>query len=458
MAFIKSYGVYFPSFTIADNVLHPKGRANKHSIAYVDEDIITLAYAAIEVLKSKSNNLESVDAIIFATTTPVFKERYHASYLADLADLPKGITALDLGTTNRAGTDALILADTMISSGKHANVLVVATDISFPSIGKEARTLFGHGAVAMIVSKDNGIAEIVNTASYSEAVAEEFVYKGERTRYDPRFARTAGFKSNMKTVLSNLTPEDVDSLVINSAYVKLILKTLKTQGFDLQKQLAPDTLIPEYGFCGVAHGLLRLVSAMENVHGTSVLIDYNNGSNVIAINVAEKAQALSSETKDRKSINSYQDYLTIRKQGNFEGKGYKRIEMFSSEMIQEREKDQLKYLKGFECRGCKTVYYMKSARCNHCKGTEFVEKQLSKTGTVYSRTSEHYFPGSFPPINMIVVDLDGGGRITVQQTDDMYQDEKSIINIGDRVSLVLRKMMENDAKPNYFFKCRIVNT
>ncbi len=82
------------------------------------------------------------------------------------------------------------------------------------------------------------------------------------------------------------------------------------------------------------------------------------------------------------------------------------------------------------------------------------EVQLAKEGTVYSVTSEYYFPNSFGPTNMVVIDLEGGGRITVQQTDDMYQDESTKIGIGDKVELVLRKMMENDSKPNYFWKCR----
>ena len=77
--------------------------------------------------------------------------------------------------------------------------------------------------------------------------------------------------------------------------------------------------------------------------------------------------------------------------------------------------------------------------------------QLSKTGTVYTLTSEHYFPTTFLPITMVVVDLDGGGRMTVQQTNTMYP-EKNKIEIGAKVKLVLRKMIENDAKPNYFWK------
>ncbi len=447
MSFIKKYDIYLPQHSIADNLLHPRSRKNMHSVAYVDEDIITLAYTAA------CNLGTDADAILFATTTPVFKNRYHASFLADLLGLPEGIFALDMGMTNRAGTDALILADTLISSGKHENVLVVAADIRFPAIGGETRTPFGHGAVAMIVSKENGIARICNTASYSAAVAEEFTYKGEHHRYDARFARTAGFKNNMSKVLAELTPKDVDSLIINSAFVKLLFNSLKKNGYDLKNQVASDNLVARCGYLGVAHGLLRLINAIENSTGISVLIDYNNGSNVIEVDVPNKCFPVIGDITHKTAITTYHDYLTIRKQNKFESITYKPIEIFSSEMMQEREKDQLQGLRGFKCESCGTVYYLKSARCKNCRGTKFGEQQLSKSGTVYSLTGEYYFPSSFPPTHMIIIDLDGGGRITVQQTDDMYQTEENTINIGDKVELVLRKMMENDMKPNYFWKC-----
>ncbi len=45
------------------------------------------------------------------------------------------------------------------------------------------------------------------------------------------------------------------------------------------------------------------------------------------------------------------------------GSKYETKEMFSSEMMQEREKDTLRYLKGIKCDTCGTVYYLKSTCC-----------------------------------------------------------------------------------------------
>jgi uncharacterized OB-fold protein len=150
-------------------------------------------------------------------------------------------------------------------------------------------------------------------------------------------------------------------------------------------------------------------------------------------------------------IRSYQDYLVLRKAGNFNSKNYETKELFSSEMMQERENETLLYRKGMKCEQCGTVYYLKAARCKKCKGLHFSAVQLSDKGFVYAMTSEHYFPVSFPPLTMAVINLDKGGRMTLQQTDTMYP-ENNTLSIGSDVKLILRKMAENDAKPNYFWK------
>jgi uncharacterized OB-fold protein len=120
-------------------------------------------------------------------------------------------------------------------------------------------------------------------------------------------------------------------------------------------------------------------------------------------------------------------------------------------MMNDREQDAFIRLKGLKCTNCGTIYLIKTARCKKCKSEKFEATQLSDTGVVYSCTKEHYFPVSFPPVNMLVIDLTGGGRITVQQTDTMYPDQNDV-NIGSAVKLVLRKMIEHDEKPDYYLK------
>ena len=454
MSHILSYGTYFPHYRIEEKILSPKfGKNGTRSVTYVDEDIITMAYeAAGDCLKKNS---EVIDAVFFATTSLVFKRRYHASFLADLLNLPEEITALDFCLTPRAGTDALMLANQLVSAGVHNNILVVASEINFPAIGEEPRSPFGHAAVALLVGKENGIAEIKFSKSFSSAIAEDFFYKNEKISLDPRYIRDAGFKTNVKSALSKvkINSADYDAVILNSLYAKLAGGIFFKAGFT-ENQFAKDTLTSRIGYSGSCHGLLQLIDAIKNRKKHILLFDYANGTNVISIEVNKTPS--SSKKTEKMSLETYQDYLVLRKAGNFNSLKYEPGEMFSSEMMNEREKETLINLNGFECEKCKTIYLIKSARCKKCKCEKFSLKKLQREGTVYSLTKEYYFPSSFPPITMAIIDLNEGGRITVQMTDDLYPDEKNKIQIGSKVKLVLRKMMENGVRPDYFWKGQLI--
>lgn len=467
MSFITSYGIALPHYRVEDNTLHPANKKGPmKAVCFSDEDIITLAYeASINCIESShfpstSNGdlISQIDGILFATSTPVFKGRYHASYLADLLKLPQGILALDFNNSVRSGTDALLLAHTLIDSCKYKNILLIASDIDFPGIGNESTTPFGHAACSLLLSSENGFAEITDAKSFSSAFAEEFSYKNNRIQYDPRFSRDAGFVTNLQASLKQFisNPKPIDAIILNSVYARMSGGIFMKAGFD-EKQFSKDSIASKIGNTGSAHALLLLIHGLEAGKKNILLADYTNGTNFFEIknnsNLVRKP--LMEQLNNYELVKTYQDYLSLRKTGNFNSIKYKTKEMFSSEMMQEREKDTLLYLQGLKCEECGTIYYLKQAQCKKCKCKNFSEVQLKKTGTVYTLTAEHYFPASFPPINMAVIDLDFGGRITVQQTDTMYP-ENNKIEIGSRVKLVLRKMIENDAKPNYFWKAKLL--
>ncbi|MCX6294663.1 MAG: OB-fold domain-containing protein [Bacteroidetes bacterium] len=452
MSYIKSYGIALPHFRVEDSTLHPSGKKGvMKAVCFADEDIITLAFEA-----SCNINKEGVDGIFFATSSSVFNNRYHASFLADLLNLSQGILALDFTNSARSGTDALLLANDLIGSGKYKNILVVSADVNFPEIGKERSTPFGHAACAILLCKEKGIAEITSSGSYSSSLAEEFSYKSNTIQNDPRYSRDAGFKNNITTSIKRIVskPDSFDAIILNSLYARMAGGIFAKAGYT-ETQFAKDSLTSKIGNTGSTHALLLLIHELENGKKSILLADYTNGTNLFEIKTFTfpENKCLQEQLSKYDLINCYQDYLLLRKAGNFGSFTYTTKEMFSSEMMQEREKDTLQYLKGLKCDMCGTIYYLKAARCKKCKCETFSTVQLSKTGSVYAFTAEHYFPSSFPPITMVIVDLDGGGRMTVQQTDTLLP-EKYKMEIGVNVKLVLRKMIENDAKPNYFWKAK----
>lgn len=453
MSYIKSYGTAFPYYRAEDTILHPKGRKNTaRAVCYTDEDIITLAYEASKECIAGNESL--IDAVFFATSTPVFHNRYHASFLTDLLGLPASTYALDFVNTSRSGTDALTLANDLVNCGKYKNVLVVASDVDFPGIGEEMYSNTGHAACALLITKPDGIAEITDTATISSCMAEEFTYKNNFIRLDARYSREEGFKKNMFQVVNSLkdNKSKTDKIILNSSYSKLAGPVFIKSGYT-ETQFSKDILTAKTGNTGAAHALLLLINELENDPKNILLIDYTNGSNIFHIQLKNSIsiKSLQSKLSSSEAVLSYQDYLLLRKEGNFNSVKYKTREMFTSEMMNEREKEAFIHLKGMKCDNCGTSYFIKTARCKKCKGEKFSTIKLSDKGKVYSFTKEHYFPVSFPPITMLVIDLEGGGRVTVQQTNTMYP-ERNTLTIGSEVKLVLRKMIEHDQKPNYFFK------
>ncbi len=463
MSNIISYGVSFPRYQIDGTVLDPaKGkRKGKATVTFSDEDIITMSFdAGMKCLDGMDR--DCVDAVIFASSTPIFHNRFHASFVAGLLGLKDGIFTLDLTSCPRSGTDAMILADNLIAAGKYRNVMVLASDTHFPETGDELKP-FGHAAAAVLLSDSGGFAEILFNDSFGNAIAEEFTYKGNDIRLDARFGREAGFKSNLKTALNSVLitkiveAEDINCVILNSPYAKLAIGILKKMGLAPEKQLCKDSFSAETGFTGATHAILHLIECLENNSGNILLMDYWNGTNILSVKLLGESpvdSSLKNNCSGFLQVRTYQDYLKLKKAclGVFSAIDTKDI--YSSEMMLEREKGNLLHLIGFQCKACGTVYFIKTKRCKKCNSEEFVPKQLTRTGTVFSITAEYYFPTTFPPVGMAVIDLDGGGRMTLQVADEMYYNNDSKLQIGDRVELVLRKMMENDPKPVYFWKSR----
>ncbi len=469
MTNILSYGISLPHFRVDSSTLNPsRGRKQEQrAVIFVDEDPITLAYDAANKCLANFAAAESghkkIDAVLFATTTPVFQNRYHASFLAELLDIPNGILALDFTSSLRAGTDALILADQLLTTGKYERVLLLAADTYFPAIGEELAPSLrtGHAGCALLLSREDGFASIAASRSYSSFIAEDFVYKGSAVQPDARFGRDAGFKSSVKHALNDFLEHtsaeaaDFDAVILNSIFARSGAGPFLKNGFNAEKQFFRDILAAQFGFSGACHALMLLIHSLEREAERVLLFDCGNGTNVIDIKrIRPASPALSRQLDKGETVTSYQDYLLLRQAGNVNLKSATKQDMFSSDMMLEREKKNLLQLQGFACTGCGTVYFLKTMRCKNCKCEKFDVRKLEKTGIVFSFTREHYFPSSFAPVTMVVVDLDGGGRVTLQLTDDMYASGTRENPIGARVQLVLRKMMEQDKKPNYFWKCR----
>lgn len=103
---------------------------------------------------------------------------------------------------------------------------------------------------------------------------------------------------------------------------------------------------------------------------------------------------------------------------------------WTSPQLEARDAEFLHRLHGLKCE-CGFTQTIPTPACGHCGSTKREPVKLARTGRVFTFTHESYVP---PQVTMLVVDLDGGGRILVQQADE------GDAAIGARVRLVLRKL------------------
>src|SRR5262249_49777119 len=111
------------------------------------------------------------DAVLFATTSSPYAEKQGAATIAAVLDLPATARTLDVTSTLRAGTSAVLAAPDAVARGSAARVLVAAADCRLGEPESAAEQSFGDAGAALLVGGAAGIAEIVAT----HTVADEFL-------------------------------------------------------------------------------------------------------------------------------------------------------------------------------------------------------------------------------------------------------------------------------------------
>jgi uncharacterized OB-fold protein len=107
---------------------------------------------------------------------------------------------------------------------------------------------------------------------------------------------------------------------------------------------------------------------------------------------------------------------------------------------------------GYRCSACGLISYPPAKLCQQCRSADVQAQRLGRRGKVFTFTRDRLFVSPEPEISMVVVDLEGGGRIFVQGTDC----EPSEMEVGKEVELVYRRLHQGGGHPVYYWKARPV--
>jgi len=121
-------------------------------------------------------------------------------------------------------------------------------------------------------------------------------------------------------------------------------------------------------------------------------------------------------------------------------------------------------LLGTRCKSCRSYFFPKETffcRNPSCSGDEFEEVELSRTGRIWSYTTNHYQPPApyvapdpFVPYTIAAVELDAEKMVVLGQVAAGTDPEE--LSAGSEVELVLETLYEDDENEYLVWKWKPV--
>ena len=469
-----AYGTYVPHNRLRhEEVAAALGKPAQHgarAVASFDEDVSSMAVeAARQVLDGTSQGIRP-RRLYFATVDPPYRDKTNAALIHAALGLAEDVLAVDMTGSSRSGVGALIAA--MDASEP---TLVVMSDIRFGPAGSSEEVESGDAAAALLFSPEEigrpAVEVIAHSSTTREFLDRWRLPSGSMSRvWDDRFGEEAyralandAFTEGLKR--ASLGPSDVDHLIVTG------LNTRATRAFAKESGVRAESLSPNLidliGNVGAAAPGLALAATLDRagpgeIVVLSVLAD---GATVVVLRVTDAIQ----EARPKRSVGDqiaagavglpYTKFLAWR--GLLEKELPRRPDPVApSPSAAFRLADYKFGLLATKCVAptgeaggdCATIHLPPARVCGTCHAQDhMVHVPMSGlTGTIRTFTIDHLVYSPNPPVVSAVLDLDDGGRFTVDLTDV----DPSSVSIGDRVEMTFRRLWTANGIHNYFWKGR----
>ena len=470
MVGIVSYGAYIPIYRMSRDVLSQvwgghRGSGEK-AVANFDEDTITMA---VEAARDSLTGMEQqADGLLFASTTPPYREKQCASIIAAALDIPSETEffATDFTNSLRSGTIAMRAAIDAVGNKSARRIIVAAADCRLPAPQSEFESLFGDGAAAFIYGDENVIAEVegyYNT--YSEFMD---TWRKESDRYpltwEDRFILEEGYEKHLPQAIEglmsklSLSLEDFSKFVVYAPNARSHARMMGRLGLKPERVQSP--LFQQVGHTGCALVPMMLVAALEEAKpGDRILVaNYSDGVDAYSFMVTDQIKKLGERRGIKHHLESkmmlvnYGRYLRFR--DLIEAEVERRSVDRSSLTVLWRERNQILRFHGGRCKRCGTIQYPIQRVCAVCQAKdEYEEVRLAdKKGVIFTYSMDERGMVKDLPNVVCIVDFEGGGRYYGILTDR----DPEQIEVGLQVEMTLRNLHDGAGIHNYCWKARLV--
>src|SRR3546814_384399 len=212
MSGILSSGAYVPLMRLQRAAVYEANKwfapglrglaRGERAIANWDEDVVTMAVeAARDCLVGQ--DAADVSTLLLASTSAPFADRQNAGIVKEALTLPDAVLTLDVGTSQKAGTGALIQAFRSADSGR---TLVAASEKRRARPASEDELANGDAAAALLVGPGEGLARFIGSHSVSADFVDHFRTTAAEFDYgwEARWIREEGYAKLAGEAVSGL--------------------------------------------------------------------------------------------------------------------------------------------------------------------------------------------------------------------------------------------------------------
>lgn len=400
----------------------------ERSIANWDEDTVTLAVeAARNCLDGRDR--DGLGALWLASTSLPFKDRQNGGIVGDALSLKSDVMTLDVASSQRAGTTALIAA-----LGSEKPALVIGADRRAAKAGSPQQMTYGDGAAAFVVGTGDVVARLVG--AHSETVDFVDHYRGEDGEFDyaweERWVRDEGhMKITPRAIKALLEQTGVDAGRISRFCYPAAGRGVGAkvaQAVGVPDASLADNLQASIGETGAAHPLLMLAQALETAEpGDLILVaSFGQGCDALLFEATDAitnrpAKSIATQIEKGRADENYARFLTLNDLINVEQGIRAELDKATALSNHWRNKDMTQRMMGGHCTACGTNQFPKSRICVNpdcgAVDTQRDEGFSDKIGKLNSFTADRLTYSPDPPAYYGMVQFDSGGRLMCDFTD-----------------------------------------
>ncbi|MBI5035952.1 hydroxymethylglutaryl-CoA synthase [Candidatus Micrarchaeota archaeon] len=337
---IIGYGVAIPSLRItAEEIGRVWGKDGKRiaaglgvkekAVAAIDEDSATLAVeSARRAVKHAGIDPQKIGAIYVGSESKPYAVKPTATIVEDAIMAGPKVMAADYEFACKAGTAAIQNCLGLVKSGMVEAGMSVGTDTAQGRPGDALEFSASSGAAAFLIGKENIIAEITYTCSFTTDTAdfwrrqhEEFPQHAGRFTGEPGYFKHVTNAAKMMFEETMTSSKDFDYVVFHQPNGKFPVRVGKMLGFE-PEQVKQGLITPFIGNTYSGAAMIGLSSVLDVAkEGDRVMVvSYGSGAGSDAFDITvtkenekRKSQPTVAELLARKEYIDYSIYVKHRR-------------------------------------------------------------------------------------------------------------------------------------------------